>query len=202
MTTTYRNYLIAKVGDVYVARGDDEHYMISTDRLRLNTAIDEVWTALEHGREPAWFSGSAAIDLDHLAIEAEVVKPSVFMKATEDSPKKVGYVTFFATAVFVAAPLSMICNECLPKRVDTMLTLGVCAVAVTLGRNFALIATVIAALSYDFFVGEPLYSFSWPTWSEIGFWTFNLVASFGLPELLKRREQIQAWWVQSRIGRI
>jgi hypothetical protein len=90
MTTMYRGYLIALVGEVYVAQSeDDQSYMISTDQSRLNSAIDEIWTALDKGVEPAWFSGSTAIDLDHLAIEAESAERGARPQLSSVKPVKV-----------------------------------------------------------------------------------------------------------------
>jgi hypothetical protein len=87
MTTVYRHYMIAKLGDVYVAQSEDDHcYMISRDLDRVSAAIDEVWTALERGREPAWFSSSTAIDLDHIAIEAEAGPPAAKHPPPSDPP--------------------------------------------------------------------------------------------------------------------
>jgi K+-sensing histidine kinase KdpD len=81
-----------------------------------------------------------------------------------------------------------------------MLTFGVCAVAVAFGRHFALLLTVISAVLYNYFGAELLFEFEIPTLSEVGFWFFNLAASFGLPELLTRREDIRAWWARRRNG--
>jgi K+-sensing histidine kinase KdpD len=179
--------MIAKVGDKFVAQSqDDECLLVSVNQQRLNAAIDDLWLSLENGAEPAWFAGSSAIDLDTFGPEsvpssADPPVPTVRKQYT------ISYLMFVVTAFLVAGPLSFIMECYFPKRVDTMLTLGVCAVAVAFGRNYALLLTAIAGIMYNFFVVEPLLDFSIPTLSEAVLWCFDAVAAFGIPELLKLR---------------
>jgi K+-sensing histidine kinase KdpD len=187
MTTIYRNYMIARLGDKFVARStDDECLLVSTSQQRLNSAIDDLWDSLERGREPAWFTGSSAIDLDTFGPESVPSSADPPASAVRKE-KTVSYLTFVVTALLVAGPLSFIVECYFPKRVDTMLTLGVCAVAVAFGRNYALLLTAIAGIMYNFFVVEPLWDFSIPTLSEAVLWCFDAVAALGIPELLKLR---------------
>jgi hypothetical protein len=187
MTTIYRNYTIARLGDKFVARStDDECLLVSSNQQRLNAAIDDLWESLERGREPAWFTGSSAIDLDTFGPES--------VPSSGDPPASavrkqytISYLTFAVTALLVAGPLSFIMECYFPKRVDTMLTVGVCAAAVAFGRNYALLLTAVAGIMYNFFSADPILGFSIPTLSEVVLWCFDAVASFGIPELLKLR---------------
>jgi K+-sensing histidine kinase KdpD len=204
-TTVYRNYLIAKVGDVYVAQSeDDDCYMISKDERRLNDAIDEIWTALDLGREPSWFSGSSAIDLDHVAIEAEVpsrhsvpVKPLLIGAP----PSRISHKYFFMSAFLVASALAFIGDVCVPAAADDLMTVGVCATAVLFGRPYALVMAVASAVAYNFFLIEPIYQLTIPSGSEIFYACVNVGAACGIPELIKRQEQIRAWLARFRSGR-
>src|SRR5436189_277931 len=81
---------------------DDECLLISTDRCRLNSAIDNLWDSLERGVEPAWFSGSSAIDLDTFGPETAAfgTAPPVLKSRTVSVP------VFLLSAAMVSAPLS------------------------------------------------------------------------------------------------
>jgi K+-sensing histidine kinase KdpD len=187
MTTIYRNYLIARVGDKFVAQSeDDQCLMVSAQQDRLHIAIDDLWASLERGVEPAWFSGSSAIDLDTVGPESV---PSIIDPPAPAVPKQytINYLMFGVTAVLVAGPLSFLMECYFPKRVDTMLTVGVCAVAVAFGRNYALLLTAVSGIMYNFFVADPILGFSIPTLSEAVLWIFDAVAALGIPKLLKLR---------------
>jgi K+-sensing histidine kinase KdpD len=188
MTTIYRNYVVARVGDKFVAKSpDDECLLVSSQQQRLHAAIDDLWDSLEKGGEPAWFSGSSAIDLDTFGPEA-VPSSSDPPESTPRPVLRISYVAFVATAVAVSAPVSYFMETmCWPMRVDVLLTLGVCAVAVAFGRRYALIAAGIAAVVFNFCAVEPLLAFTVPTTSEIVLMAFNLIAALGIPELLKLR---------------
>jgi K+-sensing histidine kinase KdpD len=187
MTTIYRNYQIAKVGDLYVAKDtDDECLLVSSDQQRLNAAIDDLWKSLERGVEPAWFSGSSAINLDTFGPES--APSDTDPPAPRRQKRIVSYPMFCLTALLVSAPLSYFMETlAFHKRVDVMLAIGVCAVAVAFGRRFALMASVISALVFNFFVVEPLLAFTVPTWSEVAFLAMNVGASLGIPKLLNLR---------------
>jgi K+-sensing histidine kinase KdpD len=196
MTTIYRNYVVARVGDKFVAKSqDDECLLVSSQQQRLHAAIDDLWDSLEKGTEPAWFSGSSAIDIDTFGPESV---PSSGDPPAERAPPgmhKISYLAFGVTAILVAGPLSFLMECYFPKRVDTMLTVGVCAVAVAFGRNYALLVTAIAGIMYNFFVADPILGFSIPTASEAVFWFLDLVAATAMPELLKLR------CLQGRLGK-
>jgi K+-sensing histidine kinase KdpD len=189
MTTIYRNYLIARVGDKYVAKsGDEDCILVSTTQRRLYEAIDDLWLSLEKGAEPAWFTGSSAIDLDTFGPES--VPSSSDPPATRVRPGayRISYLTFALTAFCVAAPLSYIMEMmCFPKQVDVMLTVGVCAVAVAFGKRYALIAAAIATIVFNFIGVEPILSFSIPTAGELAFASMNILVAIGIPELLRMR---------------
>ncbi|WP_439357724.1 DUF4118 domain-containing protein [Bradyrhizobium sp. DASA03007] len=201
MATVYRNYVIARLGDKFVAQSrDDECILVSSTQQRLHTAIDDLWASLDRGVEPAWFSGSTSIDLDTFGPES--VSSSADPPAPTARPEthKISYWLFGLTTLLVSASLSYLMETfAFPMRVDAMLTLGVCAVAVY-GRRYALIATAIAALVLNFFATEPFLEFSMPTASEIAFSAFNLLASIGIPELLKKK-CLQAKQEKGRTGR-
>ncbi|WP_187435956.1 DUF4118 domain-containing protein [Bradyrhizobium hipponense] len=185
MTTIYRNYSIARLGDKFVAKSsDDDCLLISTDQRRLHSAIDALWDSLEMGIEPNWFAGSTAIDLDSFGPESA---PS-----SSDPPTKVRKIScplFLASAVAVSAPLSYFMEiEKAHARIDVLLTIGVCAVAVAFGKKFALMATFVATIVFNFFAVEPLLSFTVPTFDEAILFLMNLIASWGIPELLKLRD--------------
>jgi K+-sensing histidine kinase KdpD len=188
MTTIYRNYMIARLGDKFVARStDDECLLVSTSQQRLNSAIDDLWDSLERGREPAWFTGSSAIDLDTFGPEAAPSSSDPPPNPTEGG-WKISYTTFSLSAVAFSLPLSyLIQTTWWPNRVDCMMTVGVCAVAVAFGRRFALLAALIATLEFNLVAVPPILEFSIPTFSEFGLVVMNLVAAIGIPELLKLR---------------
>lgn len=189
MTTIYRNYMIARVGDKFVAQSrDDECILVSSQQRRVHNAIDDLWSSLERGVEPAWFSGSTSIDLDTFGPES--------VPSSGDPPEvqpparayKVSYLAFALTAFAVAAPASYaMAVLAFPRQVDVMLSIGVCAVAVAFGKQYALIAAAIVALVYNLFAVEPLLTVTLPTASEFAFSAFNFLAAVGIPELLKLR---------------
>lgn len=190
MTTIYRNYTIARVGDKFVAQSeDDQCLMVSGQQHRLHTAIDDLWTSLDRGVEPAWFSSNSAIDLDVFGPESA---PSSSDPPLASPPKdyKVSYWTFGLSALFVSAPLTylMEVSELFPRRVDVFLSIGVCAVAVGLGRNYALLATAIIAVVFNFFAMEPFLAFATPTWSEVVYLSCNLALATMIPALIDWRE--------------
>ena len=183
MTTIYRNYRIAKVGDLYVARSsDDGCVLFCSDQQRLNLAIDDLWASLEKGIEPAWFSGSSAIDLDTLSPEAT---------ASETDPPpvrewRISYWLFGASALMVAAPISCLVHRMsLPVETDILFTLGVCAVSVAFGQTYALLMTALSALAYNFFAIEPCWAFNWPCAEEVGYVLVNMLAATVIPALIK-----------------
>ncbi|MGX9944818.1 DUF4118 domain-containing protein [Bradyrhizobium denitrificans] len=188
MTTIYRNYRISKLGDQFVAQSvDDDCLLISTSQRRLNAAIDDLWSSLERGAEPAWFTGSSAIDVDTFGPESA---------ASETDPPAantwtISYPLFLASAVLVSAPLSyFMALKHIPARIDVILAIGVVAVSVAFGKRFALMASVISAFVFNFFAIEPLLSFSIPTFEETIFWVVNVAASWGIPELIKLRDYL------------
>jgi hypothetical protein len=188
VTTIYRNYTIARVGEKFVARStDDDCLLVSSSQQRLNTAIDDLWDGLERGAEPAWFCGSSAIDVDTFGPQSA---PSSSDPPSEAIPKayKVSYWMFALTAVLVSAPASYLFEVyAFPRRVDVLLSLGVCAVAVAFGRRYALLMTAIAAVVFNFCAIEPLLDFSIPSCSEAAFCALNVAASYIIPALIKWR---------------
>ncbi|WFU52354.1 DUF4118 domain-containing protein [Bradyrhizobium pachyrhizi] len=184
MTTIYRNYDVAKLGDTFVGQSrDDESLMISRSHARLMAAIDQMWAGLDRGVVPAWFSGSSAIDLD--AISLDEVTPEATPSETDPPATKqwrVPYWMFGLAAFGVSAPIAFAMDFLqIDARIDVMLALGVCAAALAWGRSYALIVAVIAAIIVNFFAVDPLLTFSWPKWSEFLNIAVDLGAAFAIP---------------------
>lgn len=191
MTTIYRNYRIAKLGDQYVAQsGNDEVLLISKDRRRLTIAIDDLWTSLELGVEPNWFSGNSAIDLDTFGPESAASETDPPARRLD---RKISCPAFIFSALVVSAPLSyFMAIEKVPTRIDVMLTIGICAVAVAFGQKFALLACMISAVVFNFFAVEPLLEFQFPTIDEALFSLMNLAMTWGIPKLFKLRDYLDS----------
>jgi len=189
MTTIYRNYVIARLGDRFVAQSqDDECLLIASTQHRLHNAIDDLWISLDNGGEPAWFAGNSAIDLDTFGPESVPSSSDPPARRVEPRVYKVSYLMFALSAVAVAAPLSYIFEVFLfPKRVDVLLTLLTCSVAVAHGRDFALVFSVVAAFVYNFCGVDPLLTFTMPSPSEFAFLVLNITASICLPMIIKRK---------------
>jgi K+-sensing histidine kinase KdpD len=187
MTTIYRNYLIAHVGDKFVARStDDECLLVASNQHRLNSAIDDLWDSLEKGYEPAWFTGSSAIDLDTFGPEAAPSSADPPDHRARRVSWTINYPVFALTALLVSAALSYVMEILnLATQVDVMLTMGVCAVAVAFGRKFAVIAAIISPVVFNFFAVEPFLAFTIPNMDDVAVISMNLLAAIGIPELLK-----------------
>lgn len=187
MTTIYRNYLIARLGDKFVAQSqDDECILVSSNPQRLNTAIDDLWLHLEKGEEPAWFAGSSAIDLDTFGPES--TPSSADPPAPAKEPMKVSYLTFGLTALAVSAPTALALDLLqYEKRVDVMFAVGVCATAIAFGRRYALLLSFLALVVNNVCCVEPILTLTVPTLSEMIFLVVNVIASFAIPAILKWR---------------
>jgi K+-sensing histidine kinase KdpD len=196
MTTIYRNYEVSKLNDTFVGQSeDDESLLISRSYSRLTTGIDQMWDCLDRGGSPAWFSGSSAIDLDEVSLDASGGPEAV---ASETDPPanewKIPYWLFGCAALGISAPIAFAMDFLrVDARIDVIMTLGVCAVALAFGRNYALIAAGIATIITNFFAVEPLFHFSWPTISEL----WNGVIDFGvaviIPQLVKEEVRFRRW---------
>jgi K+-sensing histidine kinase KdpD len=189
MTTIYRNYLIARLGDRFVAQSrDDECILVSVKQERLRTAIDDLWASLDRGAEPAWFSGSNSIDLDTFGPESVPSSSDPPAPVQKRRKLKVGYLTFGISAVAVSAPIALLLDILkYEKRVDVMLAVGVCASAIAFGRNYALLLSVLALIVNNLCCVEPILVPTIPTFSEWLFFAINIAAAIGIPELLKLR---------------
>lgn len=193
MATVYRNYEVAKLNDTYVGQSqDDESLLISRSHSRLMTAIDQMWDCLDRGSSPAWFSGSSAIDLD--AVDLDATCPEAVASET-DPPKgewRVPYWLFGFAALGVSAPIAFLMDFLhVDTRIDVMLTLAICAVALAFGRNYALIVAGISGFIVNFFAVEPLLTFTLPTYSEIINIGINFVAAWAIPMLVKEEERFR-----------
>jgi hypothetical protein len=193
MTTIYRNYLIAKVGDLYVAQsGDDECVLVSSNRQRLTLAIDDLWSSLERGFEPAWFSGSTAIDLDAYGPESNPSEP--------DPPptykgQLVGYLAFGATALLVSGLGATLMElSSFHERIDAIFTLAVCAVAIVLGSKYALFLSCLLALVFNFVEPPALFQFSTPCFGEMVHVVIDVVASIAIPMIVNDRGSRWRFW--------
>lgn len=194
MATMYRNYEVAKLNDTYVGQSqDDESLLISRSHSRLMTAIDQMWKCLDRGDSPSWFSGSSAIDLDVVDLDETDGPESV--PSETDPPKaewRVPYWLFGFAALGVSAPVAFAMDFLkIDARIDVMLTLGVCAVALAFGRDYALMCAVISGLIVNFFAVEPLLTFTVPTISEVCNIGINLAAAWVIPMLVKEEERVR-----------
>jgi hypothetical protein len=195
MTTIYRNYQIAKVGDLYVAQaGDDECLLISSNQKRLNLAIDDLWSSLERGMEPAWFSGSTAIDLDSYGPEtnpSETDPPPT----TEYKDQWVSFMAFGATALLVSGSAAALMEiSSFHERIDAIFTLTVCAVAIVLGSKYALLLSCLLALVFNFVEPPGLFQFSAPGFGEIVHVAIDVVASIAIPMIVNNRGSRWRFW--------
>ncbi|MCW2078058.1 UNVERIFIED_ORG: K+-sensing histidine kinase KdpD [Bradyrhizobium japonicum] len=190
MTTIYRNYDVSKLGDTFVGQSrDDESLMISRSQQRLMSAIDQMWDGLDRGCAPSWFSGSSAIDLDAVEIVDEKDGPEAIPSETDPPPAKewrVPYWAFGLAALGVSAPVAYAMDFLqIDARIDVMLTLGICAVALAFGRGYALMCAGISGFIVNFFAVEPFFTFDPPTWSEVANLAINFAAAWAIPMLLK-----------------
>lgn len=194
MTTIYRNYEVSKLNDTFVGQSeDDESLLISRSYSRLTTGIDQMWDCLARGGSPAWFSGSSAIDLDEVCLDA-TGGPEAVASETDPPAKEwhVPYWLFGFAAVGVSAPIAFAMDFLgVDARVDVMMSLGVCAVALAFGRNYALVAAAVAALITNFFSVEPLLHLSWPTYSEVANAMVDLAAAWFIPKLVKHEQRLR-----------
>lgn len=188
MATVYRNYEVAKLNDTYVGQSeDDESLLISRSHARLVTAIDQMWDCLDRGGSPAWFSGSSAIDLDTVNLDASAGPESV---ASETDPPKpewnAPYWLFGFAALGVSAPIAFAMDFLrIDARIDVMLTLGICAVALAFGRSYALMCAGISGFIVNFFAVEPLLAFTWPSFSEVANLLIDFSAAWVIPKFIK-----------------
>lgn len=193
MATVYRNYEVAKLNDTYVGQSqDDESLLISRSHSRLMTAIDQMWGCLDRGSSPAWFSGSSAIDLD--AVDLDATGPEAVASET-DPPKgewRVPYWLFGFAALGVSAPIAFAMDFLqVWQRIDVMLNLGICAVALAFGRNYALIGAALSGFIVNFFAVTPFFTFTTPTCSEIINIAINFAAAWMIPLLVKEEERFR-----------
>lgn len=194
MTTIYRNYEISMLDDTYVGQSqDDESLLISRSYSRLTGGIDQMWDCLKRGGSPTWFSGSSAIDLDEVHLDAAGGPEAV--PSETDPPAgewRIPYWLFCFAALGVSAPIAFAMDFLqVEKRIDVMLTLGVCAAALAFGRNYAMIAAAISGFILNFFAVEPLLTFTTPTFSEIFNVAINFVAAWAIPKLVKEEERFR-----------
>lgn len=196
MTTIYRNYLIARVGDKFVAQSsDDECLLVSSTQQRLHTAIDDLWTSLEKGVEPAWFSGSTAIDLDTFGpdpAEASADPPV----AQEPAPvRQISPWLFALSAVAVSVPIALLLEFMeWEARADVIFMLGVCATTIAFGRRYALMLSAVALFVNNVFCVDPVLTFTIPTVSEDIFFVLNILAVYCIPVVIA--------WSESRRGAV
>jgi K+-sensing histidine kinase KdpD len=76
-------------------------------------------------------------------------------------------------------------------RIDVMMTLAVCAVALAFGRNYALIAAGLSGFIVNFFSTEPVFAFSIPAYSEIINVAINFGAAWLIPKLVKEEARLR-----------
>lgn len=188
MSTIYRNYIVAKVGDNFVAQSqEDDSFLLSKSQSRLMSAIDQLWAGLESGTSPPWFSGSSAIDLD--AFDIEESTPESTPSETDPPARTIGYTTFGLSAILVAAPIAyLIHGLSIPVELDVFFTLAVCAVSVAFGREYALLLTALSAIVYNFCAVDPILWFTLPSWEEIAYILINVIAATAIPMIIKKRE--------------
>lgn len=195
MTTIYRNYEVSKLNDTFVGQSqDDESLLVSRSYARLTAGIDQMWDCLDRGGAPAWFCGSRAIDLDVVTLDATGGPEAV--PSETDPPKKewkVPYWLFGCAALGVSAPVAFAMDFLqIDARIDVMMTLGVCAVALAFGRNYALIAAALSGFVVNFFAVEPILAFSWPfNASEIINIVINFAAALAIPKLVKEEARFR-----------
>jgi K+-sensing histidine kinase KdpD len=194
MATIYRNYDIAHVGDTFVGQSkDDESLLVSKNRTRVVTAIDQLWASLDRGVAPSWFSGSSAIDLDTVDLESDAVElassdagPESYASET-DPPRKISYTLFVVSALLVAVPLSFLLGFLsVPIELDVLFSIGVCAVTAAFGTPYGILLSVISAGVYNLFVIPPIFAFTVPCCAEWADIIFNVTAAIGIPWILKR----------------
>jgi K+-sensing histidine kinase KdpD len=196
MTTIYRNYEVARLNDTFVGQSDDDDsLLISRSHARLMQAIDQMWDCLDRGGSPTWFSGSSAIDLDIVNLDAAGGPESV---PSETDPPKMPWLVphwlFGFAALGVSAPVAFAMDFLkIDARIDVMLTLAVCAVALAFGRSYALVAAGISGFIVNFFAVEPWYVFSMPTGSEVVNILINFAAAWVIPMLVKEEERLRQW---------
>ena len=196
MATIYRNYEVYKLNDTFVGQSqDDESLLISRSYSRLMAAIDQMWDCLDRGGAPAWFSGSSAIDVDDVNLDATGGPEAV--PSETDPPKKewrVPYWLFGFAALGISAPVAFAMDFLrIDARIDVMMTLGVCAVALAFGRNYAMIAAALSGFVVNFFAVEPLLTFTIPSWSEITNIGINFAAAWAIPMLVKEEARFRLW---------
>lgn len=195
MATIYRNYEVSKLNDTFVGQSeDDESLLISRSYARLTAGIDQMWDCLDRGGAPAWFCGSSAIDLDDVSLDATGGPEAV--PSETDPPNgqwRVPYWLFGFATLGVSAPVAFAMDFLqVDARIDVMLTLGICAVALAFGRGYAMIAAVVASIIVNFFAVEPILHFSWPlNWSEIVNTIVNFVAAWVIPMLVKEEARFR-----------
>jgi hypothetical protein len=193
MTTIYRNYEVSKLNDTFVGQSeDDESLLISRSYARLTAAIDQMWDCLDRGGAPAWFCGSSAIDLDDVSLNTTGGPEAV--PSETDPPKhwKVPYWLFGCAALGISAPVAFAMDFLqIDARIDVMMTLAVCAVALAFGRNYALIAAGLSGFIVNFFSTEPVFAFSIPAYSEIINVAINFGAAWLIPKLVKEEARLR-----------
>lgn len=187
MTTIYRNYDVAKVGNNYVAQSEEEDaVMVSRDFARIRLAIDLLWDGVARGAKPVWFSTNTVLDLDSVDIEATESVPS-----ETDPPKqvkKISYTWFALSAFVVSIPLAGLLSLVKSSaETEILFTFAVCAVAVAFGRGYALLMCGLSALLYNVFIIEPSMTLTAPTAAELAYILLNILASIAIPMIMKSK---------------
>jgi hypothetical protein len=196
MATIYRNYEVAKLNDTFVGQSeDDDSLLISRSHARLMTAIDQMWDCLERGGSPTWFCGSSAIDID--TVDLDVTGGPEAVPSETDPPKEAWFVPYWLfafAALGVSAPVAFAMDFLkIDARIDVMLTLAICAVALAFGRSYAMVAAGMSGFVVNFFAVEPWYVFSMPTYSEVANVGINFAAAWVIPMLVKEEERFRRW---------
>jgi hypothetical protein len=85
----YRSYMIVSEDGLFIAKSLDGEpgEISSTHILRVTRAIDALWSAVEAGIIPQWFSEESLINLDQPVRPARVEKPCETTPSEVDPPR-------------------------------------------------------------------------------------------------------------------